>query len=341
MGEARERPPWHADPAIGGWKNDRRLSDTQVATIVRGRDQGVQRGNPTDLAEPPTFTEGWKIGEPDMVFTMRSDQVLPAELEDEYRYVYIPMGFSQDRWIEAAEVRPGNLDVVHHVIVFTTNPSAPGRNGAGLGGSLGGYAPGLQPLVTEAGRALKGAAGAGMVLQMHYHKEPGKEERDRTSVGVRFARNPIDKQLRFDSIGTERFSIPAGAPDHVVEASFTLRENIHLEQLIPHMHLRGKDMKVWAKFPNGRSQDLLFVPKYDFNWQTFYELDEPIALPKGTKLYARAHFDNSWNNPFNPDPDVDVGWGLPTTAEMMYTFYIYTVDDEHLDARYPGGSFRS
>lgn len=333
MVDTRQMPPWHADPSIGEWENDRRLSDRDLTTIVRWVDQRTPRGNPEDGPEELTFTDGWRIGEPDMVFSMLRSQILPAALEDEYRYIYIPTGFTKDRWIKAAEVRPGNVDVVHHVIVFTANPSG-GTNG--LGGSLGGFAPGSPPLVMEKGRGMKIEAGTVLVLQVHYHKEPGQVESDRTSVGILFADKTVKKELRFGTVGTENFVIPAGAPDSLVEARVVLKEDIHLEQIIPHMHLRGKDMKVWAKYPDGRIKYLLSVPKYDFNWQTFYKLKEPIALPKGTELHALAHFDNSARNPFNPDPNIDVRWGQPTTAEMMYSFYTYTVDDEKLKVKDPG-----
>jgi hypothetical protein len=334
MVEARQMPPWHADPAIGEWENDRRLSDRDLTTIVRWVDQGTPRGNPEDAPELPTFTEGWKIGEPDTIFTA-SAQVLPTELEDEYRYVFVPTGFEKDRWIRAAEVRPGNIDVVHHVIVFTADPGK-GRNG--LGGSLGGFAPGSPPLIMDKGRGMKIEAGAVLVLQIHYHKEPGKMERDQTTVGIKFADETVKKEIRFGTVGTEKFVIPSRTAYYPVEASSVLDEDVHLEQIIPHMHLRGTDMKVWARFPDGRTQDLLFVPKYDFNWQTFYKVAKPIALPKGTELHAYAHFDNSPANPFNPNPNTDVRWGEPTTAEMMYAFYMYTVDNEKLKVKDPGAS---
>ncbi len=332
MVESRQMPPWHADPSIGEWENDRRLSDRDVTTIVRWIDQGTPRGNPEETPEPPTFTSDWKIGEPDIVFTAFT-QTLPAELEDEYRYVFVPTGFKEDRWISAAEIRPGNMNVVHHVIVFTADV-AQGRNG--LGGSLGGFAPGSPPLMLDKGRGMKIQAGAVLVLQIHYHKEPGTVEQDQTIVGVKFAKDTITKEVRFAEVGTEKFVIPPRDAYYPVEAKRVLDQDVHIEQIVPHMHLRGSDMKVWAKFPDGRKQDLLFVPNYDFNWQTFYKLKQPLLLPKGTELHAYAHYDNSAGNPFNPDPNAEVRWGEPTTAEMMYAFFMYTVVDEKIKAKDPG-----
>ncbi len=332
MVDTRQMPPWHADPTIGEWANDRRLSERDLTTIVRWIDQGTPAGDPEDGPKALTFTKGWKIGEPDEIF-MASTQILPAELEDEYRYVLVPTGFDKDRWISAAEVRPGNINVVHHVIVFTAGP---GKGRSGLGGSLGGFAPGAPPLVMDKGRGMKIEAGAVLILQIHYHKEPGKVETDQTMVGIKFARDTVKKEVRFGTVGTEKFVIPPRTADYPVSATFVLEEDIHLEQLIPHMHLRGTDMKVWAKFPDGRMADLLFVPNYDFNWQTFYKAAKPIALPKGTELHAYAHFDNSSANPFNPNPNTEVRWGEPTTAEMMYSFFMYTVDNEKLKVQDPG-----
>ncbi len=332
MVETRAMPPWHADPLVGKFANDRRLSDRDVTTILRWVDQGTPRGNPEEGPEPLTFTAGWKIGEPDVVFTAPT-QSLPAELEDEYRYVFVPTGFSKDRWIQAAEIRPGNVDVVHHVIVFTADPSK-GRNG--LEGSLGGFAPGSPPLIMEHGRGMKISAGEILVLQIHYHKEPGAVETDQTTIGLKFAEETVKKELRFGTVGTERFAIPPHTSYYPVEARLVLDEDIHLEQIVPHMHLRGTDMKVSAKYPDGRREDILFVPKYDFNWQTFYELAEPKPLPKGTELMAYAHYDNSKSNPFNPDPSAEVRFGEPTTAEMMYAFFMYTVDNEKLKVKDPG-----
>jgi hypothetical protein len=332
MVETRQMPPWHADPSVGEWENDRRLSDRDVDTIVRWIDQGTPQGDPEDAPKVPTFTKGWQIGEPDMTFTA-FNQTLPAELEDEYRYVIVPTGFTEDRWISAAEIRPGNINVVHHVIVFAGDP-AKGQNG--LSGSLGGFAPGSPPLKMDKGRGMKIAKGSVLVLQIHYHKEPGTVEQDQTVVGIKFAKETVTKEVRFADVGTQDFAIPPRDAFYPVEAKRVLEQDVHIEQIVPHMHLRGIDMKVWAKFPDGRMQDLLYVPKYDFNWQTFYKLKQPISLPKGTELIAYAHYDNSANNPFNPDPNAVVRWGEPTTAEMMYAFFMYTVDDEKLKVKDPG-----
>jgi hypothetical protein len=338
MVATREMPPWHPDPGVGTWKNDRRLSDDEVATIVAWVNGGALEGDPADLPLPLDFTAGWKIGEPDRIFTMLREEVLPPELEDEYRYVVIPTTFQQDRWIAAAEVRPGNVEVVHHVITFTAKLEDLAQNGAegAIGGMLGGYAPGMQPFVMPEGYAMHLPAGSAIVLQMHYHKESGQEARDRTVVGVKFADGPVKKAMRIGTVGTEDFLIPAGAENHAISASRTYGKDVTLWEIMPHMHLRGKDMRVWLEDAKGEHTDVLWVPRYDFNWQVFYGFAEPLQVPAGSTVHALAHYDNSAQNPSNPDPTAEVTFGLPTTAEMMFAFYTYTVDDEELDVTDPG-----
>lgn len=326
---SRTMPPWHAHPSIGEFSNERSLTEEQIETIVSWVNQGAPMGNPADLPEPKQFSEGWKIGEPDMIFEMPRPVQLDADLVDEYKYVMIPTNLQEDRWIQAAECRPGNVEVVHHIIAFVREAGASGRGG--LGGSLGGYAPGLQPAVLPPGEALFLPAGATIVLQMHYNKEAGITATDDSRVGVKFAREPVRKRLRMDAAGNRTFAIPPGAENHEVTAVETIQQDIRMQSLTPHMHLRGKDMKVWAEFPDGTVKDLLWVPNYDFDWQTSYRFKEPLALPAGTKIHAKAHFDNSENNPYNPDPTAEVRWGLPTYAEMMFAFYSYTIEDEQLN----------
>lgn len=335
----RTMPPWHADPSIGHWRNERRLADKDIATITQWADAGAPLGDPKDLPPAMTFTEGWNIGTPDMVFPMPKEEVLPPELKDEYRYVMIPTGLTQDRWVKAAEVRPGNLQVVHHVIVFIkAGGAAQGKGDGGFSGGLGGYAPGLPALVVPDGQGIFVPAGSALVLQMHYNKEPGTEARDKTTVGIKFCDKPVTKQFRNEAIGDMSFVIPPGAENHESTANFTAEADMIVTSLLPHMHVRGKDMKVWAKFPDGRTQDLLLVPKYDFNWQTAYQFAEPLHAPKGTEFFVKAHFDNSTKNPHNPDPTKEVRWGLPTYAEMMFAFMDYTLADEKLTAVDPGSA---
>jgi hypothetical protein len=332
--ETKTMPPWHADPSVGHWENERRLSEAEVETILAWVDQGARMGDPADLPPPVEYTEGWKIGEPDMIFEFPEEIKLGADLVDEYKYVMIPTGLTEDRWVQAAESRPGNPEVVHHIIAFVQEPGASRRGG--LSSGLGGYAPGLQPAVLPDGEAMFLPAGSTLVLQMHYNKEAGIEATDRSRVGVKFARTPVIKRLHMDAAGDRTFVIPPGDPNYEVVGTEVVEQDIVLQSVTPHMHLRGKSMRVWAELPDGTRRDLLWVPRYDFNWQTGYRFAEPMPLPAGSKIVAQAHFDNSTNNPFNPDPTAEVRWGLPTYAEMMFAFYSYTIADEELNVLDPG-----
>lgn len=353
--ETRAMPPWHADPTIGKWKNDRSLSQSEIETLVGWVDAGAPLGNPADLPPPRKFVTGWKNGEPDMIFKMPKEQVLSTDLDDEHRYVMIPTGLTEDRWVKSVEVRPGNVNVVHHVIIFTTNGGAlrkaaaergagrglalrrasRGDGSTGVGGGLGGYAPGaLRPPLAD-GYGIRLPANSVLVLQMHYHKEKGQEATDRTSIGVRFCTAPVTHQLRSAPIMDRWLAIPPGDPNYEADSSFTVPADVTIRTIMPHMHLRGKDMRVTAVYPNGQSKDLLFVPNYDFNWQTIYEAADPITVPKGTRLSVKAHFDNSAGNPHNPDPTQRVRWGQPTTSEMMIAFVGYELVDEKAKTALP------
>ncbi len=366
----RLMPPWHADPSIQHFKNDRRMTEEEVSKIVAWADTGAVMGDPKDLPAPRQFSSGWKIGTPDAIFTFDHDQVLSPELNDEYRYVVMHTNFKEDHWLKATECRAGNVNVVHHIIAFGKPPGmsfAEGRRRSGAQGEgfakpqaeageqgdqkgrgqhrgrpgfgdvtlLGGMAPGTDPHVMPVGEGMFLPAGSDIVFQMHYHKEPGKEEHDSSMIGLKFADYTVTKQRHADAVANPMFSIPPNAENHEVKAILTLDEDIELKTVMPHMHLRGKDMKVWAVYPDGHQEDLIWVPKYDFNWQTIYEFTEPVKLPKGAKLFAVAHYNNSKSNPFNPDPNVTVHFGEPTTAEMMFAFLSYTSPAEKLDGKEP------
>jgi len=355
---ARTMPPWYADPAIGKWKNEQKLTEDEIRTIVSWVEGGAVEGDTADLPAPKTWTPGWLMGEPDMVFTLPREQVLPPDLVDQYRYVAIPMGLAEDVWMEAFEVRPGNRSVVHHVNVFESShlydpelmkalaaasdqsKDASGKarkmSGQGFGpngepsGRVGGFLPGDVPFVLPEGHGVLLPANSSLMLQIHYHKDPGKEERDRTSVGVRIRKTPVKQRVYGGAVDNCKFRIPAGAENHEVEAELTLEDNVRITAMSPHMHLRGKDFRVWAELPNGEKRDILNVPRYDFNWQLTYEPAEPVALPAGTKLKTRAHYNNSKGNQFNPNPEIDVEWGEPTTDEMMLMFFRYTRERDPL-----------
>jgi hypothetical protein len=320
---SKEMPPWHADPNHGEFLNDRRLTQTEIDTIVAWVDGGVREGNAKDLPPAPKFTEGWAIGKPDATFSI-AEQQIPANGVIKYQYLVVPTNFTEDRWITAAEIRSTGRSAVHHVIVFIqeagNNSTSP--NGANL---LAGVAPGEQPAryLNNTGKRIP--AGSKFLFQMHYTPN-GKATTDVTTIGLKFAKEPPAHAVQTRPVLNTGFRIPPGTANHEVKAAYTFREDAHLTSLMPHMHLRGKDMEIKATFADGTQKILLSVPRYDFNWQTYYVPKSPIAIPKGTKIEVTAHFDNSPGNKFNPDPSKEVRWGDQTWEEMMIGWLSYYVD---------------
>lgn len=332
----RSMPPWHADPAHGKFKNDRSLSKKEIDTIVKWVDTGAKEGNPKDLPPLPAFHEGWRMGKPDVVLTMDREFEVQAEGAVSYQYFYIPTNFKEDRWVQAAEVRPGNPSVVHHVIVFVVGPDVISRRGLMRDNVSGlvGTAPGEEPMVLPDGVGRKVKAGSTLVLQMHYTPN-GTPQKDRTSVGLIFSRKPVEKEMVGGVAMNRRFTIPAGAESHEVRSSYSFKEDARIMSLMPHMHLRGKDYQFKLIYPDGASKILLSVPRYDFNWQTRYELAEPVFAPKGSRVECVAHFDNSPKNKWNPDPTKEIRWGQQTWDEMMIGFIGFVREDEKVSASAP------
>jgi hypothetical protein len=329
----REMPPWFADPAHGRFANDASLSQKEIDTIAAWVDAGAPKGDDEDLTPPPAFTEGWSIGEPDVVLAI-PEYTVPAAGAVPYLYFIVPTNFERDTWIAGLEIRPGNRQVVHHVIVSVLEPGREPPPQAGTRGGfdvirnqLAGTTPNKPGVLYPPGIGRLVKAGSSLVFQMHY-TAIGKEVTDRTSIGLKLARTPPAKQVRTGLALNARFVLPPGDPNHEVRAAVTLTEDIHLISLTPHMHFRGKDFTYTAVYPDGRKEILLRVPSYDFNWQLSYVLAEPARLPKGTTIECVAHFDNSSRNPDNPDPKAEVRWGDQTWEEMMIGFYTFTRDAE-------------
>ncbi len=331
----RKMPPWHADPHVGKFVNDRSLTEVESKAIVAWVDGGAPRGNAQDAPRSVAWPQGWTIGRPDAVFEM-PDYEVPASGILEYQWVKIPTGFTEDKWVQAVECRPGDAarPVVHHIAAVWRRPDSPwmkdlapgtfvakGPSGGELGmsdGLLAGYVPGMPGSVFPAGKAMLLPAGADILLQIHYTTN-GKPVKDRSKVALVFAKEPPAEAILNVAIANGRLRIPPGDPNHRVDAAVTFNTPVKLLALNPHMHLRGKAFAVQATLPDNTTQRLLNVPRYDFNWQTTYETGE-IALPEGTRLEASAWFDNSPNNPWNPDPKAEVTFGDQTTDEMMVVF---------------------
>ena len=318
---ARTMPPWGADPAHGVFKNDPRLSDKEVSTILAWVDAGAPKGDDLDLPVAPKFAEGWSIGKPDVVFTMTEDFTIPATGVVEYQYLRLPTSITEDKWIQAIEIKPQARAHVHHVLAYTQPTGSPLNENGALGpGSIGGVTPNKPGVVFEPGIGRLLTANSDIVLQMHYTTN-GEPTTDRTQVGIVFATEAPKMQQRGGSVIQPRFVIPAGAPAHEVRGSRVLAADTLITSFTPHMHMRGKSMTYIATFPDGTKETLLSVPKYDFNWQISYELAKPRLFPKGTEIEVIAHYDNSPANKFNPDPAKDVRWGDQTWEEMMIGFW--------------------
>ena len=326
----RTMPPWHADPAYGKFRNDRRLSKDDIDTIVAWVDGGAPEGNPKNLPPPPGFTEGWKIGKPDVVLTMPVKFDVPAQGVLDYKYFRLPTHFTEDRWVQAAEVRVGSPAVVHHVIVFVENPhSNPGANqDAGLE-SLTGVAPGEEPVILPDGVGMLVRAGSVLVFQIHYTPS-GVAQSDQTSVGMIFSKKPVVKAAMGGAAINSDFAIPPGDPRYEVRSSYEVDADCHITSLMPHMHVRGRDFQYRLVYPDGSSRIILSVPRYDFNWQTRYQFAESVAAPKGSRIDCVAHFNNSSDNKANPDPARLVRWGPQTWDEMMIGFIEFTLDHQRL-----------
>jgi len=317
----REMPPWHADPKHGEWRNDRRISQEAINTILAWVNNGAKEGDPKDLPPAPEYTAGWRIGKPDQIFSA-PEQSVPAQGVVDYQYLTVPTNFKEDRWVTSAEIRSGASAVVHHVIVFVQEPGSTSRLQGRL---LVGFAPGEDPTVFRPGFGRKVPAGSNLVFQIHYTPN-GTAMKDVTTVGLIYAKAPVEHTVVTRPVLQAAFEIPAGNPNYEVKSSFTFNESAQLYSFMPHMHLRGKDFEYKAVFPDGTSKILLSVPRYDFSWQTYYVLKDPIAVPKGTRIECVAHFDNSTNNKYNPDPTKNVKWGDQTWEEMMIGWMSFVYD---------------
>jgi peroxiredoxin len=324
--EDNRMPPWHAAPGRLKFKNDRSLSKQDRDTLLAWIDQGCPKGDDKDLPPRKHFAEGWNIGKPDAVFTMAEEFKVPAKAPKggvPYKHFFVKTDFTEDKWIVAAEAKPGNKAVVHHIIVYVLAAGARRDLGDGIGtGFLVAYAPGDLGVAYPAAAAKKVPKGATLMFQMHYTPN-GVAQADRSSVGLVFAKAPPLNEVKTKAIANHFFRIPAGANNHKVTSSATFTRDATVWALLPHMHLRGKSFEYRAVYPDGKKELLLSVPRYDFGWQATYLLQEPLHLPKGTRIECTAHFDNSSENANNPDPKQAVIWGNQTWQEMMIGFVDY------------------
>jgi hypothetical protein len=358
---AREMPPWSADPHYGKFKNDPHLSDQQISLIADWVKNGAPEGDPKLLPQVPPAAKGWHIGNPDVVLEMEEEFEVPADKELDMQYFILDPKFTEDKWVQGAEIVEGNTRVVHHASVFIYDPDdlKPRPRDQQMPGVVempkwqfkppAPYKPteiearmGLAEVRTHEpfaaighgepsrgwpeGTAKLVKAGSKIVLQVHYHPS-GKVEKDRSKVGLIFCKKPPENEMFTLSVVNMNFTVPARDSNYEVRSEARFLQDVHIYSLQPHMHLRGKDMTYTLVYPDGREEILLKVPKFDYGMQFWYELAKPLAVPKGSTVKVTAHFDNSANNKLNPNPNIDVKRGLQTTDEMMNGHLNLTVDN--------------
>jgi hypothetical protein len=343
----KKMPPWFAE--VGHFANDRRLSEADINTLVAWADKGAPEGDAKDKPAPITFPDGWNI-KPDMIIEMPKDFQVKATGTINYQNILVKANFPEDTWVVAAEMRPGNSKVVHHMRAIVRPPSStwlanaiPGEayeeGSAEMGGAkqgtdlLGKYNPGLGAQRFDVdGSAKFVPKGSDIVFNIHY-TSVGTAQTDRSKVGLVFAKAP-PKSRYWMSPGTPaafNLAIPAGDNNAEVVSEVTVGvDGAKLVYIQPHLHLRGKDYELRVTYPTGESE-VVFKGTWNFDWQVGYQLAKPLALPKGTKLLAVVHYDNSLNNKFNPDPTKLVLWGDQNWDEMQSGF-LGLVFDAHTDA---------
>ncbi len=352
----RKMPPWK--PVEGpAFHHERRLTDQELATLAAWADGGTPEGDPKDAPPPRSFVDGWYLGKPDLVLTVPEDMTVGAAGKDLFRVFVLPTGLTEDKYVVAVEVRPGNKRVVHHTLNFfdTTGQARkleakekakprqpdepdhgpgysvamgvgflPNRAGGTFGG-LGGWAPGQLGRNLPEGYGYFLPKGADVLLQVHYHRD-GRVEKDRTSVGLYFAKSP-QKPYKALVIPGNFLMIPRNNPAYRVYGGLELDQDCVLHSVMPHMHMLGREVRVTVTPPDGKPFTLVAIKDWDYNWQETYFLKQPIELKKGTRLTVEAVYDNSDKNPNNPFNPPQIVWmGEQTTNEMCFTFLGVTSD---------------
>ncbi len=322
---ASKMPPWFADPCCGRFANDRSLSAAEIATLAAWAESGAAKGDERDAPPVRAWPTGWNLPSPDTILEMPASFEVPSKGPVEYQYFVVPTGFREDRWVQAVETRPSSRGVVHHAVVYIREPGSTWTHGATKSDILTVYAPGGSPEVWLPGMAKLIKAGSDLVLEIHYTPN-GKRTTDRTRVAVVFAKTPPEKRILTLQMGNDHFVIPPGARDHRITVWGTLPNDALLLGFFPHMHLRGRAFEYTRIRDDGQPETLLKVPNYDFYWQLSYRLATPLELKKGARLEWVAQFDNSANNPLNPDPKAEVRYGQQSWEEMMIGFFDVAVD---------------
>lgn len=341
--KSRQMPPWKAVHGYGEFQDENTLSETEIETLRRWSEAGAPQGSGKAPKTPSFPTGEWPLGQPDVVLQPGKPFKLDADGGDVYRNFVFKTDFKEPRYVTAMAVRPGNKKIVHHVIAFVDTTGGArkleastkdGQEGyISFGGpgffpdtSFGGWAPGIRDRRSPEGYGFRLKPGADVVLQVHYHKD-GKPEEDQTKIGLYFSKAPAENVLNIAWVVNPGLVLPANDSNKKITMTYTAPRDITVYALMPHMHLLGKSMKADLELPDGSSKPLIFVDKWDFNWQISYMLKEPLKVPKGSKIHVEAFYDNSTGNPNNPRKEPQtVYWGEQTTDEMCLLVTVYTVD---------------
>ena len=329
-------PPWYGSPEHAEFINRRGMTPAERDLVLDWVAAGKPLGDESKLtatpapgtpsSQPRPTTSAWRMGEPDLVLKV-AEHDLPAEGDVPYRYTILPYVFSEDTWVQGVEIRPDNPRALHHCNMAYVSLG----EGFRMSNFITGTVPGGEPMRLDHGVAFCIPKGSMLALQIHY-VTTGKPEKCRISVGLRYAREVIEKRLRFHLLVDHRFAIPPGAPAHPVSATRVLDDDAVGVGLFCHMHLRGRDVTFRALYPDGTAETLLVIPNYNFDWQMPYRWEPgKKRFPKGTRLECIAHYDNSAFNPYNPDPNATVRDGPQTYHEMMNGFVFYTNANEKLN----------
>lgn len=333
--QLRLMPPWKAVPGFADYRNDISLTDEEISLITKWVEQGAPPGSADEIPPSPKFSDDWAFGEPDLIVEMPEEYVIGPEGEDDYRHFIIPYKSDQHRFVEAVDVRPGNRNVVHHVIGYADTSGKARRLDAADEGPgytrfgdvgfdpasvVGGWAPGSLPIRTPSGTGRWLPKECDIVLQVHYYRT-GIQERDRTKIGLYFSKDPEPVPTQIGMVINTDFVVTPGDANYEVRAEYTVKESSFLYEVTPHMHLIGQTMVVTAHRPDGSVIPIVKIDDWDFNWQNSYYFRELQYLPAGTKVKLTATFDNSAANPNNPhSPPQPIGWGEKTTDEMCIAF---------------------
>jgi hypothetical protein len=329
----KQMPPWHADPAVGEWQHDAGLSDEDASLLISWIEAGAPRGEGEDpLAgiEPPE--NKWTLGEPDLIIDIPAYDV-PASGVVDYTFPFVNNPLDRDVWVVAATIIPGDTQAVHHVLMGSADqpPTDNDREGV-FQNYIMGYAPGNESAYMPEGTGVFVPVGGVYLFQMHYTPY-GKASTDKTRVGLYFAKpdQPPENFLRQHVVLNPKISIPPQDAAHEEFAYFEFWDDATLYSLVPHSHYRGRSSTFELAYPDGRTELILSVPNYDFNWQRTYSFTEPKSVPKGTRIIHRTVYDNSPRNPANPNPERTVPWGLQSHDEMLYGSVSFAWANESVD----------